>query len=241
MTHRPWEMPSSPYAMYMEWHNLLFAHWAVKPALLEPLIPKGLTLETFDGFAWLGVVPFQMRYTAPRKWLSVPWVSHFDELNLRTYVTDGHKRGVWFFSLDCNNPLAVRAARFGFHLPYMDATMQVSSRGDTVGYKSVRTHNGEPSAVLEASYRPTGDVFRSVAGSFEDWLTERYCLYSANRAGQVFCGEIDHLPWSLQPAEAEISSNSMAQSLGVSFAAAPEILHFSKEIRVKAWLLEKLK
>ena len=241
MSHRPWEAPPSPHAMYMEWHNLLFAHWAVNPALLESLIPKGLTLETYDGFAWLGVVPFQMRYTAPRKFLSVPFISHFDELNLRTYVTDGQKRGVWFFSLDCNNPLAVRAARFGFHLPYMDAQMQVSSRGDTSAYSSLRTHKNEPSAVLKCSYHPTGEVYRSQVGSFEHWLTERYCLYSANRAGQVFRGEIDHAPWSLQAAEAEFSSNSMAQGLGISLTSKPEILHFSKVIHVKAWLLEKLK
>ena len=241
MSHRPWEVPSSPHAMYMEWHNLLFAHWAVKPALLEPLIPKGLTLETYDGFAWLGLVPFQMRYTAPRKWLSLPWVSHFDELNLRTYVTDGQKRGVWFFSLDCNNPLAVRAARFGFHLPYMDAKMQVSNRGDLLGYSSLRIHKNEPSAVLECSYQPVGEVYRSQADSFEHWLTERYCLYSANKAGQVFRGEIDHLPWALQPAEAEFLKNSMAEGIGVSLTSKPEVLHFSKEIRVKAWLLEKLK
>jgi uncharacterized protein len=241
MSHRPWDAPSSPHVMYMEWHNLLFAHWAVKPALLESFIPKGLTLETFDGFAWLGVVPFQMRYTAPRKFLSVPFISHFDELNVRTYVTDGQKRGVWFFSLDCNNPLAVRAARLGFYLPYMDARMQVTNRGDTVGYSSFRTHLHEPSAVLECSYQPIGEVYQSQKGSFEHWLTERYCLYSASKAGQVFRGEIDHLPWALQRAEAEFSSNSMAQGIGVSLATQPEILHFSKEIRVKAWLLEKLK
>ena len=240
MIYRPWEVPSSPHAMYMEWHNLLFAHWAVKPALLEALVPKGLTLETFDGFAWLGVVPFQMRYTAPRKWLSVPFISHFDELNLRTYVTDGKKPGVWFFSLDCNNLLAVRAARIGFHLPYMDAKMQVTNRGDAVVYSSVRTHKHEPSAALECLYRPTGDVFRSQSGSFEHWLTERYCLYSANNAQQVFRGEIDHSPWALQPAEAEFSSNSMAGGIGVSLVSKPEILHFSKKIEVKAWLLHKL-
>jgi uncharacterized protein len=240
MSHRPWQRPTKPFAMYMEWQNLLFAHWAVKSELLESKIPKGLTLETFDGFAWLGIVPFQMRYTAPRKWLSVPPISHFDELNVRTYVTDGQKRGVWFFSLDCNNALAVRAARFGFHLPYMDAQMRVLSRGDQIVYSSQRTHRGEPEAILECAYQPTGEVYHSVADTLEHWLTERYCLYSANSAGQVFRGEIDHMPWSLQAANAEFSINSMPECLGLSLPKKPELLHFSKKIEVNAWLLDKI-
>lgn len=237
--HRPWEKPKHPYVMYMEWKNLLFAHWAVKPAQLEPLIPKGLTLETFDGFAWLGVVPFQMRSTSPRKWLTVPPISNFDELNVRTYVTDGKKRGVWFFSLDCNNPLAVRAARIGFHLPYMDAKMQVSSRGEVTSYSSRRTHKNEPSALLECQYQASGQVFQSQVGSLEHWLTERYCLYSANRAGQIFRGEIHHQQWQLQPASAELKVNTMAEGFGVSLNAAPDFLHFSAHIEVQAWWLEK--
>ncbi len=240
MSHRPWQRPTKPFAMYMEWHNLLFAHWAVKPELLEAKLPKGLKLETFDGFAWLGIVPFQMRYTAPRKWLSLPLISHFDELNVRTYVTDGQKRGVWFFSLDCNNTLAVRAARFGFHLPYMDAKIQVSIRGDQIVYSSLRTHRGESNAVLECAYQPIGQVYHSVAGTLEHWLTERYCLYSASVSGQIFRGEIDHQPWSLQPAAADFFENSMTESLGFSLPKKPELLHFSKRIDVNAWLLDKI-
>ncbi len=240
MSHRPWEIPRRPWAMSMEWHKLLFAHWAVKPALLEPLIPKGLTLETWDGFAWLGVVPFQMRRTIPRGLFAVPGISDFDELNLRTYVTDGKKSGVWFFSLDASNKIAVRAARIGFHLPYMDANMQVSSRGEQILYSSSRTHKNEPAANLEMTYQPSGATYQSSAGSLEHWLTARYCLYSANKAGQVYCGEIDHLPWQLQPATAEFSSNTVAQGIGIQLRSPPETLHYSNQIAVKAWLLTRV-
>ncbi len=240
MSHRPWEAPSRPWVLYMEWHNLLFAHWAVKPSLLEPLIPKGLQLETFDGFAWLGVVPFQMRQTSPRKWLTVSGLSDFDELNVRTYVTDGKKSGVWFFSLDCNNLFAVRAARLGFHLPYMDAKMRVWSQNQTISYSSQRTHQGVSSADFVGQYQPTGATYQSTSGTLEHWLTERYCLYSANQAGQVFCGEIDHQPWQLQPAQADFSSNTMTEWLGFSLPPKPEILHFSAQINVRAWLLKSV-
>ena len=238
MSHRPWDTPKRPWVMSMQWQSLLFAHWAVKPAQLEPYIPKGLQLELYDGFAWLSVVPFQMRRTTPRGLFSLPAVSDFDELNLRTYVTDGKKRGVWFFSLDCSNGLAVRAARFGFHLPYMDAKMRVENRGEQLVYSSRRTHKHEPSANLECLYQPTGAVYHSTSGTFEHWLTERYCLYSATSSGQVFRGEIDHQPWDLQPAAAEFSVNSMAEGIGIKLSGAPQTLHYAQQISVKAWLLE---
>lgn len=225
--------------MYMEWHKLLFAHWAVKPDLLEPHIPEGLQLETFDGWAWLGVVPFQMRDTSPRHWLTVPSLSNFDELNLRTYVTNGKKRGVWFFSLDCSSALAVRAARFGFHLPYMDAKMRVQTSLETVQYSSHRTHQNEPAAKLECQYQPTGKMYHAQPDTLEHFLTERYCLYSANKSGQLFRGEIDHPQWQLQPAQAEWQHNSMAEPLGIKLETAPDLLHYSERIAVRAWLLEK--
>jgi uncharacterized protein len=239
-SHRPWNIPKRPWVMYMEWHKLLFAHWAVKPEIFEKHIPKGLQLETFDGWAWVGLVPFQMRDTSPRHWATVPSLSNFDELNVRTYVTDGKKRGVWFFSLDCSSPLAVRAAQLGFYLPYMDAKMRVSTEFETVHYSSLRTHAGIPSANLECSYQPTGKMYHAAPDTLEHFLTERYCLYSANQSGQVFRGEIHHAPWRLQPAVAEWRENSMGDWLGVDLSKPPELLHYSERIEVQAWLLEKV-
>ncbi len=238
--HRPWDLPQRPWLMYMQWHRLLFAHWAVRPAQLEGLIPKGLQLETFDGFAWLGVVPFQMRRTGPRNYVSIPSLSDFDELNLRTYVTDGRKPGVWFFSLDASQPLAVRVARQVFHLPYMDARMRVGIADERVTYSSTRTHRGVAPAQFECQYQPIGAAYRSAKGSLEHWLTERYCLYSADRQGRIYRGEIHHEQWNLQPAEAEFAINTVAEGIGVRFKGAPQTLHYSSRINVQAWLLERL-
>jgi uncharacterized protein len=238
--YRPWEAPRRPWVMSMQWHQLLFAHWAVRPAQLELLIPQGLQLETFDGFAWLGVVPFQMRRTIPRNLFSVPGISDFDELNLRTYVTDGTKPGVWFFSLDANQALAVRAARLGFHLPYMDARMRVQMHQERVTYSSLRTHRDAPPAQFKGQYQPTGPTYRSSQGSLEHWLTERYCLYSADAKGRVYRGEIHHEPWNLQSAEAEFAVNTVAEGIGVRLEGAPQTLHFSSRIDVRAWLLERI-
>src|SRR5687768_7850915 len=114
--HRPWPTPSRPWVMFMRWLKLLFMHWPVPADSLRPFIPAALELEQFDGRAWLGIVPFRMSATRARFAPPLPWVSNFPELNVRTYVTAGGKPGVWFFSLDAANPLAVRAARWMFHL-----------------------------------------------------------------------------------------------------------------------------
>jgi len=144
--------------MAMQWHDLLFMHWPVPPAVLRPLIPPALALETFDGAAWLGVTPFRMAGTRPRLVPPLPWLSAFPELNVRTYVTAEGKPGVWFFSLDAANPLAVRGARALFHLPYYDAAMEVEKDGHGVRYTSTRTHRGTLSATFTGGYRPCGPV-----------------------------------------------------------------------------------
>ncbi|MBE2238577.1 MAG: DUF2071 domain-containing protein, partial [Caldilineaceae bacterium] len=120
--HRPWPRPASPWVMAQEWCNLLFAHWPLPAAAMQALLPPSLTLDTFEGQAWLGIVPFRMRGVRPRLTPPIPWLSAFPELNVRTYVRlrdQGiEKRGVYFFSLDAANPVAVRIARRTFHLPY---------------------------------------------------------------------------------------------------------------------------
>ena len=226
--------------MGMTWLNLVFLHWRVPAANLERSIPAGLQLQTFDGSAWLGIVPFRMVDVHARGLPPIPGTADFLELNVRTYVTDGVRPGVWFFSLDCQNKLAVRGARGAFHLPYMDASMRESRDGLTIHHSSRRTHAGEPRADFEATYQPVGETFTSSAGSLEQWLTERYCLYSADARGNVYRGEINHAPWPLQPATCEIAVNTMAAPLGLSLPAQPDLAHFAARLEVKAWLLTRV-
>jgi uncharacterized protein YqjF (DUF2071 family) len=219
----------------MQWHELLFMHWPVRPEVLCPYIPLGLELETFDGWAWIGVVPFRMADVAPRGVPALPWISAFAELNVRTYVSATGRPGVWFFSLDAANPLAVRGARYAFHLPYYDAHMACEREGDRINYRSLRVHPGAPPAAFTASYRPTGPIYRSTPGSIDHWLTERYCLYAANRRGRIWRGEIHHAPWPLQPAEAEIEHNRMAEQLRLILPNEQPLLHFARRLDVVAW------
>jgi uncharacterized protein YqjF (DUF2071 family) len=219
----------------MRWDDLLFAHWPIDAELIRPLIPEGLEIETYDGKAWIGIVPFAMCYVRPRFIPAFSFYSDFLELNVRTYVTRGGKRGVWFFSLDAASKLAVRVARAAFCLPYFDADMSLTKDRATVIYSSKRTHKNAPHATLEMSYRPTSEVFNSREGTFEHWATERYCLYSANSKGTIFRGEIHHQKWSLQEVEVEFTTNEMLALLNIDLPNETPKLHFSKSLEVAAW------
>lgn len=238
--HRPWEIPKHPWVMAQSWQNLLFAHWAYPAEKVHPLIPKPLRLDTWDGMAYIGVVPFLMNHVRGRSLPEVPTTNRFLELNVRTYVTYQDKPGVWFFSLDASNLLAVRFARLAFHLPYFDADMAMTyHRNRWIQYDSRRTHRGVRSADFIARYRPTSDVYHSQAGSLEEWLTERYCLYAVDKENNIYRGEIHHDMWNLQSAEAEIVVNTMGHATQLALPITAPILHYVENIDVLAWYLEK--
>jgi hypothetical protein len=221
--------------MEQTWHDLLFAHWAIDAALLRPGIPAGLSIDTFEGRAWLGVVPFRMSGVRWRWTPVLPWLSAFPELNVRTYVSIQGKPGVWFFSLDAANALAVAAARLSFHLPYFRARMSCREVDGWVEYRSWRTHRGAPAAAFEARYRGSGEAFEPRLGTLEHFLTERYCLYSAASGGRIYRGEIHHPPWRLQAAEAQFAANTMAQAGGLTLRAESPLLHFARLQNMVAW------
>jgi uncharacterized protein len=238
--HRPYPVPAGPWVLGMGWRDLLFMHWPVEADVLRPLVPPVLSLDTFDGSAWLGVVPFGMTGVRPRFLPAVPRLSNFPEINLRTYVTAEGKPGIWFFSLDAHNPVAVRLARATFHLPYFDAEMSCHSSGDEVHYRSVRTHRGAQPAEFAARYRPVGEPFESGPDTIENFLTERYCLYSADRRGNVRRGDVHHHLWPLQSAEAEVRTLTMTQQIVVKLPDIDPLLHFSKRLDVLAWLPRRI-
>jgi uncharacterized protein YqjF (DUF2071 family) len=226
--------------MTQRWHDLLFAHWSVPVSEVRPRVPPTLPIDTYEGEAWVGVVPFRMSNVRPRLAPALPWLSAFPELNVRTYVTLDGKPGVYFFSLDAGNPVAVAAARVWAHLAYFTADMAVQQDGDWVQYDSRRTHRGARPAELIASYRPVGPAAPPEIGSLADWLTARYALYSADRRGRLYRLEIDHAPWPLQPAEATMQANTMAAAAGIHLPDRPPLLHFARRLDIRAWWPERV-
>jgi uncharacterized protein YqjF (DUF2071 family) len=235
VAHRPWPLPDGPWIMTQSWHDLLFAHWPVDARSLQEHLPAGLPLDTFEGQAWLGIVPFHMTNVAPRGVPSVPFVSAFPELNVRTYVTLHGKPGVYFFSLDAGSSLAVAAARALFGLPYYSATMQVDEVDGAIRYHSTRDTRMEGVAEFAATYRPVGPVQPPVRGTVEYFLTERYCLYTVDSAFRAKRLDIHHRPWPLQVAEATITVNTMADAAGIRLPSIAPLLHFSRRQDMVAW------
>jgi uncharacterized protein YqjF (DUF2071 family) len=240
IARRPWPLPSGPWIMAQSWHDLLFAHWPVDVAMLRPHIPAKLEIDTLDGRAWLAIIPFSMtgvrlRWTPPLLWLSA-----FPELNVRTYVTAQEKPGVWFFSLDAANALAVAAAQLTFHLPYFRARMKCREAGGWIDYQNRRSRPGAPDARFEGRYRGAGEFFEAQPGTLAHFLTERYCLYSAASQGRIYRGEIHHPPWLLQEAEAQITHNSMAEAAGLSLPAELPLLHFARRQDMVAWAPQRI-
>jgi uncharacterized protein YqjF (DUF2071 family) len=226
-------MPSSAWIMTQTWHDLLFAHWPLAPESLRSRVPSEFELDLFDRRAWIGIVPFYMTNVAPRGVPALPWLSEFAELNVRTYVRAGGKPGVYFFSLDAANPIAVHTARLLLRLPYYRAAMRVVRTARGVSYRSARA--GRRPAEFAADYRPVGEVVNPKPGSLEYFLTERYCLYARGRRRRPYRLDIHHPPWPLQPAEAEIGGNSMARASGITLPDTAPLVHFARRQDTVAW------
>jgi uncharacterized protein YqjF (DUF2071 family) len=237
--HRPWPVPEAPWIMTQSWHDLLFAHWPVSVRELRDRVPPGLELDLFDNEGWLAVVPFRMTNVAPRGTPAIPFVSAFNELNVRTYVTRDGKPGVFFFSLDADSQLAVSVARTMFRLPYYVAQIALKQHVDNFQYASRRT-SGEARAEFKIAYRPTGLTVEAMRGTLEHFLTERYCLYTTDDEFRAYRLEIHHPPWPLQPAEAEIEVNTMADAAGIRLPDVRPLLHFARRQDMVAWPLTRI-
>lgn len=228
-------MSEAPWVMRMRWLDLLFAHWPIDPAALRSLVPPALELDTFDGRAYIGIVPFRMEDVAMRGLPAPPVAGAFPELNVRTYVRHGGRSGVWFLSLDAGNRAAVEGARTAFHLPYYEARMSVGHVREVIDYRSVRIDHRGPPARFEARYRATGPVELAAPGSLEAWLTDRRRLFAIDREGRVLRTEIRHRAWPLQPAAARIEIERMASAHGLTLPDEPPHLRFAARLDVVAW------
>ncbi len=191
------EKPDSPVVMRQDWSHLLFLHWEISPDEIQQKLPEGLFVDTFEGKAYLGVVPFFMEKIRPSYLPCVPGLSWFQELNLRTYVHDKHGRpGVWFFTLDCNQWLAVKIARSLFHLPYNHAKMSSEVKSNELIYKSQRKGDSTEQ-VYEYPQTLTHQQGAEV-GTLDFFLLERYRLFSQRNNGTIYEGLVNHQPYQYQ-------------------------------------------
>jgi uncharacterized protein YqjF (DUF2071 family) len=177
-----------------------------------------------------------MADVAPRGLPAIPRLSRFPELNVRTYVRHRGVPGVWFLSLDAASRPTVEGARRVFHLPYFHARMRSTRDGAMVDYVSSRVDRRGRPAGFAARYGPTGPPEVAAPGTLEAWLTDRPRLFAVDRRGAIRRTEVDHAPWPLRPAEADLRRNTMAAALGLALPGGEPHLRFVDRLDVHATL-----
>lgn len=207
--------------MYQNWRDLLFLHWKFSPELIQKTLPEGLFVDTYEGNAYLGLVPFFMQNVRPRFFPSVPGISNFLEMNLRTYVYDSSgKPGVWFYSLDANQKLAVICARTFFNLPYFHAKMSANMSENTIRYKCKRLENSQ-NIDTEVSYSQKEKLKVFSQDSLEFFLIERYILFASDKNKNLYSGQVHHIPYPLYNPDYKIEKISALELAGFSQPKRP--------------------
>lgn len=230
------EVLAGPFAWHQSWHQLAFLHWPVPAERLRPLIPARLSVDTFDGAAWLGIVPFRMTNVRPRWAPRLRSLADFAELNVRTYVhLGGEFPGVWFFSLDATNPLAVEAARRLWRLPYFLARIGLRQNGDRLLYRARRLDRRSPPAHLDLAYRIGERLPLAEPGSLVHFLTERYCLYASPDGRRLLRVRVVHPPWPLHAARLLHLDSSLLEADGLPPVEGAPLVHYAPAVHVRIW------
>lgn len=220
--------------MYQSWNWLTFLHWAYEASVIQPLLPDGLTVDEYDGVAWLGLVPFQVDNLRLPNMRPVPWISSFPETNVRTYVRDANgERGAYFISLDADRLAAVLGARTGFRLNYQWAQMKIVRNGSAIHYTSSR--NG-----LLPQRPAHSDIEIEIGEPFEEedlydrdyFLTALWRLYT-NTGGRLAYVQVEHPPWPLQRAKVLKLDENLIAASGLPAPEAPPLTHYSPGVDVK--------
>jgi hypothetical protein len=228
--------------MRPQWQHLLFLHWDFAPQVVQNLLPEGLEIDTFQGRAYIGLVPFVMKNVRPHFVPDLGKCGHFyedfAELNVRTYVKRDGVPGVWFFSLDAASSLAVLAARIWFGLPYFKARMRFGrDKNGVFRFWSKRLWPTRSPAICSVSYRVSGEETPAISGSLDEFLVERYVLYS-QKGGRWFRGRVLHTPYQLQSVQLEVLRENCVAAAGFSRPnRAPHAL-YSRGVDVEVSPLE---
>lgn len=221
-----------PVVGTQQWSELLFLHWRVSAAAVQATLPPGLFVDTYEEQAYVGIVPFFMERVRPAFLPPMPWLSWFLELNVRTYVRDANGvAGVWFYSLDCNQPIGVAIAQRFFHLPYVHARMQATRAQGEVDFFSQR--RGTVHAPWRFRWQQHDGASLAGADSLEQFLVERYVLYSADRRGRLYRGRVSHAPYQIHTPTVREYTTAPAALAGFTLSGAPESVLAASPVQVR--------
>lgn len=222
--------PDEPVLMHQSWHHLLFLHWEIPAAELQALVPAGLTIDTFEGKAYVGLIPF-----------TIKGIPSFHEVNVRTYVhRNGADPGVWFFSLDASSTLAVAAARAAYKLQYFFAKIDFDASGGALPQITFRAHRDDPRgaspAHIHARYAPVeGKVAPAAVGTLEHFLVERYILYAEDDNRVLHRARVHHQPYPVQKADLLELDETLVWAAGIKRSDNVPIRHYASQVNVKVY------
>ena len=222
---------SMPWIMKQTWNDTLFAHYPVQREVLEKIVPSALTLDSFHGSCWVSIVPYLTSSMHLRGLPPIPGMAAFPGFNIRTYVTVDGKPGVYFFSLTAANFLAAYTAKTFFRLPYTYMEMKYKKVNDLIVFESEKKSGVQ----LLCNYKSVSAPSPTEKGSLEEWLVQRYCLYTVSKKGEPMRADILHEPWMLEKVEAKIHQNTLLSSLNIVPEIEEPILHYAKKAVVRIW------
>ncbi len=240
--------------MRMRWEELTMLHWRYPAAEVQALLPEGLTVETFDGSAWVGLVPFQMRVDVPFM-PEMRRILHFPETNVRTYVQGrSGEPGVYFFSLEASALISVVTARVSYQVPYFWADMSIDRSSDSsvdrpaddpvdgvdsgsqVGrrlrYESSR-YWPKPRGAHSLVEVTVGEPFApGEATDLDRFLTARWALYG-DLGRWITYATMFHEPWPLHHATVTAWDDELVAAAGLKQPTTEPLVHYSPEVSVR--------
>jgi uncharacterized protein len=220
------------WAVAMDWHDAMFLHWRVDAGALQRMLPSDLELDLYDGAAWIGIVAFRITGARLRGVPRFAGLPPFNEINVRTYVRDAEKPGVWFLSLDAANALAVWTGRNALHLPYIHASIEAEHHPATYTYRSERT--GPTTARFDATAHIVTAPRIAAPRTLEHWLAERYCFFAVDARGRTLRGDVEHEPWPLHDATPTIATNTLLAAANITPLDAAPLAHTSPGVSTRA-------
>lgn len=222
--------------MYHQWNWITFVHWRYPAEMVQSMLPSGLTVQTYDGTAWVGVTPFLMQGLRAPAVPAVPWLSGFPEINVRTYVRDQRGRaGIWFLSLDAARLPAVLAARAGYALPYFWSDMTIRVDGDRITYRCRRRWPGPSGARCDVESRLGPRLVDSERDELVHFLTARHRLFTVI-VGRLMAAEAEHPPWPLHRVELLRLDQDLLIAAGLPAPTDAPLTHASPGVPVRVGL-----
>lgn len=227
--HRPFDCPTGNWAYYQEWNNALFLHWMVPFDALRKLVPQKLNLDIFDGVAYISLVAFTMQKIRPRNLPPIKFISDFDEINIRTYVDNDDRKGVYFLNIEAGNKLSTFIAKTLSGLPYEKSNIQRTIKN----YKST---NVQKNFYLDTEFEVKTQLTEKTG--LDNWLTERYCLY-LDKAEAIYRYDIHHKEWRIR--NVDINQLTVNYKVGnINLTNRPDLVHYSDGVKVIAWDRKKV-